>query len=299
MSPFKDWAAQRRDQVEAAIDRSVVLRTGLLEHLSEAMRYAVLGGGKRVRALLVYAAGELVGADDAALDAAASAVELVHGYSLVHDDLPCMDNDVLRRGKPTCHVKFGYAQAMLAGDALQPEAFRILSQMTLPAAARIALVEELAVASGIEGMCGGQMIDLESVGKHIDFATLKAMHLGKTGALIRAAILMGATCTPAGRPTGALLAALEGYARSLGLAFQIVDDILDATEDTAQLGKTAGKDALEDKPTYVSILGLEGARSAAQKSLDEALAALAQVPGDKSTTAHLEDLARYIVTRQS
>ena len=133
MSPFKDWAAQRRDQVEAAIDRSVVLRTGLLEHLSEAMRYAVLGGGKRVRALLVYAAGELVGAENPALDAAASAVELVHGYSLVHDDQPCMDNDVLRRGKPTCHVKFGYAQAMLAGDALQPEAFRILAQMTLPA----------------------------------------------------------------------------------------------------------------------------------------------------------------------
>lgn len=300
MSPFKNWAQERRDAVEAFIDKEVPLRTGLLARLSQAMRYAVLGGGKRVRALLVYAAGEAVGADAAALDYAAGAVELVHGYSLVHDDLPCMDNDVLRRGKPTCHVQFGFAQAMLAGDALQPEAFRLLGAAPLPAQARMDLVNELAVASGIEGMCGGQMIDLESVGKKIDFATLKAMHLGKTGALIRASVLMGASCRPQGRPQGALYTSLDGYARALGLAFQIVDDILDATENTEQLGKTAGKDALEDKPTYVSILGLDAAREAAQKALADALSCLQQMsPGTTSSTQHLADIARYIVTRQN
>lgn len=298
MSPFNVWAHERREALEAFIDRQLPPRQGLLAHLAEAMRYAVLGGGKRVRALLVYAAGEALDADEAALDFAAAAVELVHGYSLVHDDLPCMDNDVLRRGKPTCHVKFGFAQAMLAGDSLQPEAFRLLCRAPLPAQARMDLVEELALASGIDGMCGGQMIDLESVGKKIDLTTLQAMHLGKTGALIRASVLMGASCIPTGKPQGDCYVALDGYARALGLAFQIVDDILDATEDTAQLGKTAGKDALEDKPTYVSLLGLSEARKAAQSALSDALACLERLPRHNKTN-HLADIARYIVTRQN
>jgi farnesyl diphosphate synthase len=301
---YQAWSTQQLALVERALEAWVPADAPA--GLGDAMRYGVLDGGKRLRALLVLAAAKAVGADesDAGRDAmlrAAVAVELIHAYSLVHDDMPCMDNDVLRRGKPTVHVKFGEAQAMLAGDAMQALAFEVLTpdeaEGVLPAALQARLSRLLARASGQSGMAGGQAIDLASVGAALDEATLRDMHHRKTGALLRASVHMGAAC-------GALIesdaawAALSHYGESMGLAFQIVDDVLDATQPSDTLGKTAGKDADAKKPTYVSLLGLEGARAEAQTLLEQALSAL-QTSGLKaSQLAPLVALAERIVHRE-
>lgn len=297
---FDAWANAWRVRFEEAAERALPLKSGPLAGLQEAMRYAVLDGGKRVRALLAYAAGEVTGADPSHTDKAALAVEFVHAYSLVHDDLPCMDNDLLRRGKPTCHVKYGVAQAMLAGDALQPEAFKQLVSPELGAQTSVALVAELTLASGADGMCGGQMIDLQHVGQTMDIDLLRMMHAMKTGALIRSAVRMGAMCGDP-RVFASLDADLTVYADRMGLAFQIVDDILDVTADTATLGKTAGKDEATCKPTYVSILGLDKARELAKRCLDEALEALERIEASgvcaSGATRALAWMADYVIGR--
>ena len=269
---LQSWSADVLARVEAALGEWVPASAPA--GLGEAMRYGVLDGGKRLRALLVEAAAEAVGAlntpvgREAALRAAC-AVELIHAYSLVHDDMPCMDNDVLRRGKPTVHVQFGEAQALLAGDALQALAFELLvpDDGSTDAALSATLCRQLAQAAGAAGMAGGQAIDLASVGSALDRPALEAMHRCKTGALLQASVMMGATT---GQPTGNALACLRRYGDRLGLAFQVVDDILDVTTDSATLGKTAGKDAASDKPTFVSLMGLAPAQACADRLLDEA-----------------------------
>ena len=276
---------------ERAADLQLPASSRVPARLHEAMRYAVLDGGKRVRPLLVYAAGELSGADAAALDCAALAVEYVHAYSLIHDDLPCMDDDVLRRGKPTVHVAFDEATAMLAGDALQAEAFKALADAPLPPATCAALMRELAHAAGTEGMCGGQAIDLAAVGKTISVDELERMHRMKTGALLRASVRMGAL---AGRIDDATLAAVDAYSRAIGLAFQIVDDVLDVEGSSEALGKTVGKDALQAKPTYVSVLGLDETKARAGRLRVEALDAIAGLP---APAERLRQLADFIVLR--
>ncbi|MBP7566787.1 MAG: polyprenyl synthetase family protein [Burkholderiaceae bacterium] len=262
--------------------------------LGEAMRYAVLDGGKRLRPLLVLAGCEAVDGLDAAAVRAACAVELIHAYSLVHDDLPCMDNDVLRRGKPTVHVKFGEAPALLAGDALQALAFELLApgDGSLPDAMQAGLCRLLARAAGAAGMAGGQAIDLASVGRSLTEAELRQMHRLKTGALLQASVMMGAAC---GAPDARAQAGLQAFGAAIGLAFQVVDDILDVTADSATLGKTAGKDAAADKPTYVSLMGLDAARAHAGDLLREALDALAAA--GLSDTRALAALARMVVER--
>lgn len=262
--------------------------------LGDAMRYAVLDGGKRLRPLLVMAACEAVGGNGQAALRVACAVELIHAYSLVHDDLPCMDNDVLRRGKPTAHVKFGQAQALLAGDALQALAFELLtpSDGSVDAATQARLCRMLARAAGFQGMAGGQAIDLASVGKPLTSAQLHEMHRLKTGALLQASIMMGAAC---GGAAPLSRAALRDHGAAVGLAFQVVDDILDVTADSATLGKTAGKDAAQDKPTFVSLLGLQGSRDYAQQLLAQALASL-EGSGLHNTDA-LRALADMLVNR--
>ena len=263
--------------------------------LHEAMRYAVLGGGKRVRPLLAFAAGEVVGAPAERLEVAATAVELIHAYSLVHDDMPCMDDDVLRRGKPTVHVEYGEATALLAGDALQTLAFQLLAEHRIAheGAAQLEMVKLLAVAAGSRGMAGGQQIDLDSTGKQLALPELELMHIHKTGALIRAAVLLGAAC---GNPLAeAERAGLDRYAKSLGLAFQVVDDLLDSEASTATLGKTAGKDSRQGKSTYVSLLGVHRARELAQGLRAEALAA---VEGLGSRAGRLAALADFVVLRK-
>src|SRR5512134_1068193 len=273
--PLDAWVADRAARVEVTAQRMLPPADAVPQRLHAAMRYAVLDGGKRVRPLLVYAAGQVTGAEDDALDRAALAVEYVHAYSLVHDDMPCMDNDVLRRGKPTVHVAFDEATAMLAGDALQAEAFKVLGEGPLPAAQTAALMRELAHASGTEGMCGGQAIDLLAVGKmDLGFAELERMHRMKTGALLRAAVLMGALSGQAAALTECTREALARYGEAIGLAFQVVDDLLDVEASTASLGKTAGKDAAQGKPTYVSVLGVDAARAWSLRLRAQALTAL-------------------------
>jgi farnesyl diphosphate synthase len=264
--------------------------------LGEAMRYAVLDGGKRLRPLLVLGAAESVGGHAQAALRAGCAVELIHAYSLVHDDMPCMDNDVLRRGKPTVHVAFGEATALLAGDALQALAFELLTPAGagIPDRTQAALCRLLAQAAGQAGMAGGQAIDLAAVGKSLSEAELRQMHRLKTGALLQASVMMGAAC---GEPSAAARQGLEGYGRALGLAFQVVDDILDVTADSATLGKTPGKDAAQDKPTYVSLLGLERARAYSRELLEEASAALATT--DLADTQALLALAEMVVHREN
>jgi farnesyl diphosphate synthase len=264
--------------------------------LGEAMRYAVLDGGKRLRPLLVLGAAESVGGHAQAALRAGCAVELIHAYSLVHDDMPCMDNDVLRRGKPTVHVAFGEATALLAGDALQALAFELLTPagVGIPDRTQAALCRLLAQAAGQAGMAGGQAIDLAAVGKSLSEAELRQMHRLKTGALLQASVMMGAAC---GEPSAAARQGLEGYGRALGLAFQVVDDILDVTADSATLGKTPGKDAAQDKPTYVSLLGLERARAYSRELLEEASAALATT--DLADTQALLALAEMVVHREN
>ncbi|MCY0387693.1 polyprenyl synthetase family protein [Robbsia sp. Bb-Pol-6] len=317
---FSDWMKGVQARTEAALDHYLPAAGQAPARLHEAMRYAALGGGKRVRPLLCHAAGEALGAAPGMLDAAAAAVEMIHVYSLVHDDLPSMDNDALRRGKPTVHVRYDDATGLLVGDALQSQAFVTLCAPVLPVPLRAALVGELAVASGSVGMAGGQAIDLASVGLKLDRAALETMHRLKTGALLRAAVRMGALTgamgqatevAPAGTPVAgtpvagtpvagtpvagtpvadAQRAALDAYADAIGLAFQVVDDILDVTADSATLGKTAGKDALADKPTYVSILGLDASRALAKSLRHDAHRALESFGARALRLAQLADL---------
>ncbi len=315
MSPqsFALWSDVVLARVEAALSDWVPASAPA--GLGDAMRYGVLDGGKRLRALLVQAAAEAAGAEamssplpdahaaamrEAALRAAC-AVELIHAYSLVHDDMPCMDNDVLRRGKPTVHVAYGEAQAMLAGDAMQALAFEVLTPDTdegagVPPELQARLARILARASGQSGMAGGQAIDLASVGQPLDGATLRDMHRRKTGALLRASVQMGAACGGL-QPGSTAWEALTDYGHAMGLAFQIVDDVLDATQPSDTLGKTAGKDADANKPTFVSLLGLEGARQEAELLLTQALAALARTGLSAQATQPLADLAQRIVHR--
>lgn len=291
---FADWMRQVQARTETALADVLPDPNLAPARLHEAMRYAVLGGGKRVRPLLVHAAGQLVGAPSAHLDHAACAVELIHAYSLVHDDMPCMDDDILRRGKPTVHVEYDEATALLVGDALQTLAFQVLADNPVSAtpAGQIAMIRQLATASGSRGMAGGQAIDLAAVGKQLSREELEFMHVHKTGALIRASVLLGAQAgTP---PDEADLQRLDRYAKLIGLLFQVVDDILDAEADTATLGKTAGKDADNDKPTYVSLIGLDEARRLSREMLAEAHEALAPL-GERA--ARLRALADYIVHR--
>ena len=292
MLDLRAWMDERLARVERALEAWVGVDAPA--GLGEAMRYAVLDGGKRLRPLLVLAAAEAVGGHAQAALRAACAVELIHAYSLVHDDMPCMDNDMLRRGKPTVHVQYGEAGALLAGDALQALAFELLvpGDEDVPEAMQARLCRLLAHAAGSAGMAGGQAIDLASVGVKLNEVQLRQMHRCKTGALLQASVLMGAAC---GKVTAAEEVALSGYGAALGLAFQVVDDILDVTADSATLGKTAGKDAEQDKPTYVSILGLERSRAYAQELHAQALAAL-QASGLADTRA-LRALADMVVNR--
>ncbi|MEO1767376.1 polyprenyl synthetase family protein [Thiobacter aerophilum] len=280
--------------MEAALARHLPASDISPVRLHQAMRYAVLGGGKRVRPLLAFAAGEVAGAHPDRLEVVACAVELIHAYSLVHDDLPCMDDDVLRRGKPTVHVEFDEATALLVGDALQSLAFQLLAQYPLAddAQRQLEMVALLAVAAGSRGMAGGQAIDLASVGKTLTLPELEFMHVHKTGALIRASVMLGALC---GGLAEVDIARLDHFAKFVGLAFQVVDDVLDAEASTATLGKTAGKDAEQNKPTYVSLLGLVEARRLAQEMRDEAVAALAPFA---ERARRLREIADFIVLRR-
>jgi farnesyl diphosphate synthase len=288
---FGRWVDQSLGAVEAALDELVPARAPA--GLGDAMRYAVLGGGKRLRPLLVLASCAAVNGDRFAAMRAACAVELIHAYSLVHDDMPCMDNDVLRRGKPTTHVAFGEAQAMLAGDAMQALAFDVLTPDDgIAPALQARLCALLARSSGYDGMAGGQAIDLASIGKQLDECTLRDMHRRKTGVLLQASVMMGAACGPA---SALASQSLSDYGAALGLAFQVVDDILDVTQDSAVLGKTAGKDQDANKPTYVSVLGLEPARALAQQLRAEAKAALAA--SGLADVSHLSLLADSVVER--
>ncbi len=292
---FQGWVAAHQSHFEEVL-RVLLPRSDIApQRLHEAMRYAVLDGGKRVRPLLVFAAGELVGAQGARVDVAAAAVELIHVYSLVHDDMPCMDDDVLRRGKPTCHKQYDEATALLVGDALQTLAFQLLAEHRLndDAAHQLEMIRLLAAVSGSRGMAGGQAIDLASVGKSLTLPELEFMHIHKTGALIRAAILLGAHC--GSRLESAQLDRLDHFGKLIGLAFQVVDDVLDCAADTATLGKTAGKDADNGKPTYVSLLGIQGARDMAQRLHRDALESLVEFG---ETAQRLRELADFIVLRK-
>jgi farnesyl diphosphate synthase len=284
-----------RARVERALERVLPAADHAPQRLHQAMRYAVLGSGKRVRPMLAFAAGEVSDAPPERLEAVACALELIHAYSLVHDDLPCMDDDVLRRGKATVHVEFDEATALLVGDGLQSLAFEVLAAGRLAdaPATQLEMLHALAAASGTRGMAGGQAIDLATVGQALTLPELEFMHILKTGALIRASVALGARC---GRPLARDEAAhLDRYAKCVGLAFQVVDDVLDAEAPTATLGKTAGKDAAQGKPTYVSLLGAARAKALAQELRRDARAAL---EGFGARAARLRDLADFIVTRE-
>ena len=259
-APFARWA----QRVEAVLEQTLPAAEIAPQRLHAAMRHATLGGGKRIRPLLVYAAGSLFGTDERWLDAPATAVEMIHAYSLVHDDLPAMDDDALRRGKPTVHVAFDEATAILAGDALQAQAFSLLAEAPVSAELRVAWLRSLAAASGVAGMCGGQALDVDATGQLQSLAQLERMHALKTGALIRASVRMGAL---AGTVDEGSLQVLDGFAQALGLAFQVRDDILDVESSSEALGKTAGKDAAQAKSTYPALLGMDGAK-AKLKELD-------------------------------
>ncbi|WP_428422906.1 polyprenyl synthetase family protein [Methylibium sp.] len=290
---FDNWSRERLAAVESALERWVPALAPA--GLGDAMRYGVLDGGKRLRPLLVLSAAEAVGAtgSEAALRAAC-AVELIHAYSLIHDDMPCMDDDVLRRGKPTVHVQFGQARAMLAGDAMQALAFEVLTpeDESVPLALQARLCGLLARAAGQDGMAGGQAIDLASVGRPLDEQALCDMHRRKTGALLQASVMMGAAC---GEASGPAKQALAEYGAALGLAFQVVDDILDVTQASYTLGKTAGKDADQNKPTYVTVLGLGAAQRRAEALRAQAQAALAR--SGLPNAAWLSVLADKVVER--
>jgi len=294
---FSQWMKTVQASMEQALSDYLPAASTVPPRLHEAMRYATLDGGKRVRPLLAFAAGELFGASAALMARAGAAVEMIHAYSLAHDDMPCMDDDALRRGKPTVHVKYDEATALLVGDALQAQAFLILSAQSdeLPDASRqLAMVRLLAEASGSVGMCGGQAIDLASVGIALLRPELEQMHRMKTGALLRAAVLLGAWCGKSLNEQEQT--ALDQYASAIGLAFQVVDDVLDATADSAALGKTAGKDAADNKPTYVTILGLEASKALAEKLRGDAYRAIEQFGNGAQ---RLRELADLIVQRKA
>ena len=290
---FAAWSRDVAGRTEAALAELLPTAHIAPGRLHDAMRYSTLGGGKRVRAMLVFAAGELAGADERRLRIPAAAVEMIHAYSLIHDDLPCMDDDVLRRGTPTCHVEFDEATALLAGDALQSLAFQVMAEHELAEpVAQVAMIQQLALATGSRGMAGGQAIDLDSVGKPLTLPELEYMHILKTGALIRASVMLGAHC---GKLPDGGLDRLDRYAKRIGLAFQVVDDVLDEEGDSATLGKTAGKDQAANKPTYTSLMGLPQAKAFAQELLDDALAALEPFGG---SAVRLRELAGFVVHRQ-
>lgn len=296
MPPFIDRLQRYQKRVELALDARLPPARRTPARLHEAMRYVTLDGGKRVRASLVYASGEAVGAEDSALDTPACAVELIHAYSLVHDDLPSMDDDALRRGKPTCHIAFDEATALLAGDALQSLAFEILAEdraLTVSAERRAQMITLLAQAAGSIGMAGGQAIDLASAGKAVTIEQLEEMYARKTGALIRASVLLGAYAR-AGFGAG-IQQALEEYSRAVGLAFQITDDILDVEGNAETLGKNPGVDMARSKPTYPQLLGLSEAKVRAKRLHTQALESLAPL-GDNGRT--LAELAGFIIERR-
>ena len=288
---FQEWLSNHSERAETALDSLLDSAQTTPHRLHEAMRYAAQGGGKRIRPLLVYAAGSLGDAKAQALDAAAVAIECIHAYSLVHDDLPCMDDDDLRRGRPTVHKAFDEATALLVGDALQTRAFEILANAQCEVDVRLLMISSLAAASGSRGMAGGQAIDLESVGKKLDLAGLKQMHAMKTGALLSCAVELGGIAAHL-NPTQ--MAQLQKYSTALGLAFQIVDDVLDVTADSQTLGKTAGKDAAANKPTYVTLMGLDYAQKQAKDLQETAIASLTDF-GSKADA--LKDLALLVVNR--
>ncbi|MEJ1958219.1 MAG: farnesyl diphosphate synthase [Nitrosomonadales bacterium] len=292
---FQAWSGAHQNRFEEVLRNLLPSAEVAPQRLHSAMRYSVLEGGKRVRPLLAFAAGELAGAAISRVNIAAAAVELIHAYSLVHDDMPCMDDDVLRRGKPTCHVQFDEATALLVGDALQSLAFQLLGEHTLnnDPVLQLQMINLLATASGSRGMAGGQAIDLDSVGQKLSLPELEFMHIHKTGALIRTAVLLGAHC---GEPLDDRnLSLLDRFGKCVGLAFQVVDDVLDSEADTVTLGKTAGKDANHDKPTYVTLLGVQAAKKMAAELHQEALDTLSGF-GDKAR--RLRELADFIVLRK-
>ena len=296
LSPaLQQWMQPRLQLVEDALSRWI--DAAAPAQLGKAMRYAALDGGKRLRPLLVMATAQALGtsADNTAALRAACALELIHAYSLVHDDMPCMDNDVLRRGKPTVHVQFGQAQALLAGDALQSLAFELLTPEDGDALVQARCCALLARASGYWGMAGGQAIDLAHVGQRMTLENLQQMHRLKTGALLLCGVQMGAVCE--GVHQGSAWQALERFGQTLGLAFQVVDDVLDVTADSATLGKTAGKDAHADKPTYVSALGLDKAQAWADELADQAQQALTDTGLPEEQLITLRDLTRWVVQR--
>ena len=294
---LKDFIAACQKRVESALDRRLPPADKLPGRLHQAMRYATLDGGKRLRPILTYATGQVLNIPMDILDGPACAVEFIHVYSLIHDDLPAMDDDELRRGKPTCHVRFDEATAILAGDALQTLAFEVLASdptIKVPPAQRVAMIDCLAKAAGASGMVGGQAIDLASVGLRLDLPALELMHIHKTGALIRASVRLAALCLPDLAPE--IAESLDHYAKCIGLAFQIQDDILDETSDTATLGKTQGKDRAQNKPTYPALLGLSGARRKAMEMHENAIASLAPL-GEHADL--LRALSLFIIQRRS
>jgi geranylgeranyl pyrophosphate synthase len=295
MSKLKSYLTECQNRVERALDARLPGEDVEPSRLHQALRYSVLDGGKRTRPLLTYAAGKALGLDESELDAQACAVEFIHVYSLIHDDLPAMDNDDLRRGKPTSHKAFDEATAILAGDALQALAFEVLacdSSIKADAEQRIAMIKQLSQASGSQGMVGGQAIDLASVGRRLSLAELENMHLHKTGALIRAAVNLAALSKPG--LDSAVAQKLDQYARCIGLSFQVKDDILDIECDTATLGKTQGKDVDNDKPTYPALLGLDGAKQKARELHEQAVACLSAFGPEADL---LRELSLYIIER--
>ena len=292
---FQSWASHCQASIENFLDSRLPAADYVPVRLHRAMRYAVLGGGKRVRPLLAFAAGELGQADVESVTVVAAAVELIHAYSLVHDDMPSMDNDVLRRGKPTCHVEFDEATALLTGDSLQTLAFELLTEkrLTENTVTQLDMIKQLASASGSRGMAGGQAFDLDNVGKMLTLPELEFMHIHKTGALIRAAVMLGAHCSNQLDETQ--LKKLDHFAKCVGLAFQVVDDLLDAEATTATLGKTAGKDAENNKPTYVSIMGIREARDRAEKLQQDADSILQEF-GDAAL--RLRQVTDFIIKRK-
>ena len=290
---FKQQLLTSQKRCENALNKAIKHLNISDPYLADAMVYSLLNGGKRVRPFLVQATAQAMGIDDERVDIAMAAIEMVHSYSLVHDDLPAMDDDALRRGQPTCHIKFNEATAILAGDALLTGAFEILAEMPaeFTIAQRLKLVSLLSQGAGASGMVAGQAIDLASVGKEVDLQHLERMHAHKTGALIRISVLMGAVC---GEPSADTLQHLTTYANAIGLAFQVQDDILDIESDTATLGKQQGADVALNKPTYPALLGLDGAKDKAEQLRQQALEALKNLAGD---TSALEQLAEYIITR--
>lgn len=292
---FQNWATDCQAHIEAFLETRLPAVDCVPVRLHKAMRYSALSGGKRVRPLLAFAAGELGQADKARVTIVAASVELIHAYSLVHDDLPCMDDDVLRRGKPTCHVEFDEATALLTGDSLQTLAFELLAEKKLSDSpeTQLEMILQLARAAGSRGMAGGQAFDLDSVGKTLSLPELEFMHIHKTGALIRAAVMLGARCSKHLDETQ--LNKLDHFAKCIGLAFQVVDDLLDTEATTATLGKTAGKDAENNKPTYVSILDINQARELAKKLQHDAYQALEQF-GENAL--RLRQVTDFIIQRK-